>query len=74
MITTALMAFPHHLFAFTLVACVVYEFIAYRQGVILAEARRKGIGETMPVMPLLKVWQIGYRVGSLRASSTGYPR
>jgi putative membrane protein len=40
MVTTALMAFLHHLFAFTLVACVVYEFIAYRQGMTLEEARR----------------------------------
>jgi len=40
MITTALMAFLHHLFAFTLVACVVYEFIAYRKGMTTDEARR----------------------------------
>src|ERR1043165_6580626 len=40
MVTTALMAFLHHLFAFTLVACVVYEFIAYRQGMTIDEARR----------------------------------
>src|ERR1051325_1626731 len=39
MITTALMAFLHHVFAFTLVACVVYEFIAYRQGLTMEEAR-----------------------------------
>ena len=38
--TTALMAFLHHLFAFTLVACVVYEFIAYRKGMTIEEARR----------------------------------
>jgi putative membrane protein len=38
--TTALMAFLHHLFAFTLVACVVYEFIAYRKGMTIDEARR----------------------------------
>ena len=38
--TTAVMAFLHHLFAFTLVACVVYEFIAFRQGLTIAEARR----------------------------------
>ena len=38
--TTALMAFLHHLMAFTLVACVVYEFIAYRQGLTIEEARR----------------------------------
>src|SRR5262249_47642348 len=40
MVTTALMAFLHHLFAFTLVACVVYEFIAYRKGMSIDEARR----------------------------------
>ena len=38
--TTALMAFLHHLMAFTLVASVVYEFIAYRQGLTIEEARR----------------------------------
>ena len=37
---TALMAFLHHLMAFTLVACVVYEFIAYRKGLSIEEARR----------------------------------
>jgi putative membrane protein len=40
MVTTALMAFLHHLFAFTLVACVVYEFIAYRKGMAMEEIRR----------------------------------
>ena len=40
MVTTALMAFLHHLMAFTLVACVVYEFIAYRKGLSMDEARR----------------------------------
>lgn len=40
MVTTALMAFLHHLMAFTLVACVVYEFIAYRKGMSIEEARR----------------------------------
>lgn len=40
MITTAVMAFLHHLTAFTLVACVVYEFIAYRKGLTIEEARR----------------------------------
>lgn len=34
------MAFLHHLFAFSLVACVVYEFIAYRKGLTIEEARR----------------------------------
>lgn len=40
MVMTALMAFLHHVFAFTLVACLVYEFIAYRKGLSLEEARR----------------------------------
>jgi putative membrane protein len=40
MITSALMAFLHHVMAFTLVACVVYEFIAYRKGLSIEEARR----------------------------------
>jgi len=40
MVTTALMAFLHHLMAFTLVACVVYEFIAYRKGLSMEEVRR----------------------------------
>ena len=34
------MAFLHHLFAFTLTACLVYEFITYRKGLTTAEARR----------------------------------
>ena len=38
--TSAIMAFLHHLFAFTLVACVVYEFIAYHKGMTMDEARR----------------------------------
>jgi len=38
--TTAIMAFLHHLFAFALVACVIYEFIAYRKGMTIEEARR----------------------------------
>jgi putative membrane protein len=37
---SAFMAFLHHLFAFTVVACVVYEFIAYRKGMTMEEARR----------------------------------
>lgn len=37
---TAIMAFLHHLLAFTVVACVVYEFIAYRKGLGIEEARR----------------------------------
>ena len=40
MITTALMAFLHHVFAFTLTACLVYEFIAYRKNMGIAEIRR----------------------------------
>ena len=40
MVTTALVAFLHHIFAFTLTACLVYEFIAYRKGMSLAEIRR----------------------------------
>ncbi len=37
---SAFMAFLHHVFAFTLVACVVYEFIAFRKGLTIEEARR----------------------------------
>ena len=37
---SAVFAFFHHLCAFTLTACLVYEFIAYRQGLSIAEARR----------------------------------
>ena len=37
---SAFMAFMHHLFAFMLVACVVYEFIAFRKGMTVEEARR----------------------------------
>jgi putative membrane protein len=40
MVTTALMAFLHHLLAFTLTACIVYEFIAYRKNMGMAEMRR----------------------------------
>ena len=40
MVTTAFVAFLHHFMAFTLVACVVYEFIAYRKGLSIEEARR----------------------------------
>jgi uncharacterized membrane protein len=32
MIVNSLMAFLHHLFAFGLTACLVYEFIAFRRG------------------------------------------
>jgi len=38
--TSALMAFLHHVFAFTLTACLVYEFVAYRQSMTIEEARR----------------------------------
>ena len=38
--TSALMAFLHHVFAFTLTACLVYEFVAYRQNMTIEEARR----------------------------------
>lgn len=37
---TAIVAFLHHLFAFTLVASLVYEFVAFRRGMTLEEARR----------------------------------
>ena len=40
MVPTALMAFLHHLLAFTLTACLVYEFIAYHKNMGLAEIRR----------------------------------
>lgn len=38
--TSAIFAFFHHLCAFTFTACLIYEFIAYRQELTLAEARR----------------------------------
>jgi putative membrane protein len=38
--TSAIFAFFHHLCAFTLTACLIYEFIAYRRELSLAEARR----------------------------------
>ena len=40
MVTTALMAFLHHALAFTLTSCLVYEFIAYRKNMGMAEIRR----------------------------------
>jgi putative membrane protein len=40
MVTTALVAFLHHLLAFTLTACLVYEFIAYRKNMSIEEIRR----------------------------------
>lgn len=39
-VLNSLMASLHHIFAFTLTAALVYEFIAYRQGLTAAEARR----------------------------------
>ncbi|MBI2330750.1 MAG: DUF2214 family protein [Chloroflexi bacterium] len=39
-IATSLMATLHHLAAFTMTACLVYEFIAYRKGLSIEEARR----------------------------------
>ena len=38
--TTSIMAFLHHLLAFTLTACLVYEFIAYHKNMTLAEVHR----------------------------------
>ena len=40
MVTTALMAFLHHLLAFTLTACLVYEFTAFGKNMGIAEIRR----------------------------------
>ena len=40
MIDNSLMAFLHHIFAFGLTACLVYEFIAFRRGMTIDEARR----------------------------------
>ena len=40
MVTTAFMAFLHHLLAFTLTACLVYEFVAYRKNMGIEEIRR----------------------------------
>ena len=39
-IVNSLMATLHHLSAFTVVACLAYEFIAYRKSLTVAEARR----------------------------------
>jgi putative membrane protein len=40
MMTSSVMATLHHIFAFTVTACVIYEFIAYRKGLTVAEATR----------------------------------
>ena len=40
MVTTAFAAFLHHLLAFTLVACVAYEFLAFRKPLSIEDARR----------------------------------
>ena len=40
MVPTALMAFLHHLMAFTLTACVVYEFVAFRRNMGIEEIQR----------------------------------
>ena len=40
MIINSLMATLHHIFAFTLTACIMYEFVAYRKGLGVEEARR----------------------------------
>ena len=39
----------------------------------IPEARNKGIGTLMTVMPLLEAKQMGYQVGILQASSMGHP-
>jgi putative membrane protein len=40
MLATSLIASLHHIFAFTVTACLAYEFIAYRKGLTIEEARR----------------------------------
>ena len=40
MVTTALMAFLHHVLAFALTACLVYEFIAYGKNMSIEEIHR----------------------------------
>jgi putative membrane protein len=40
MVTTAFMAFLHHLLAFTLVACLAYEFLNFRKALTIEDARR----------------------------------
>ena len=39
----------------------------------ILEARRKGLGRIMTILPLLEARQMGYKVGCLQASSMGYP-
>lgn len=39
-IVNSIMAGLHHILAFTLVAALVYEFVAFRKGLTVAEARR----------------------------------
>jgi len=40
LIVNSLMATLHHILAFTLTAALAYEFVAYRRGLTVAEARR----------------------------------
>ena len=40
MVTTALVAFLHHVLAFTLAASLIYEFIAYHRNMSIGEIRR----------------------------------
>lgn len=40
LIVNSLMATLHHILAFALTAALVYEFVAYRRGLTVAEARR----------------------------------
>ena len=40
MIINSIMATFHHLFAFTVTTCIIYELVAYRQGLTVEEARR----------------------------------
>jgi putative membrane protein len=38
--TSAFMAFLHHIFAFTVTACLVYEFVAFRKNMSTEDMRR----------------------------------
>lgn len=40
MIINSIMATLHHICAFTLTACLIYEFVTYRKGLTVEEARR----------------------------------